>query len=530
MKEPDIPDCGIQLMLYYCPIVMATSSRSLRLDDPLFRALFTQSQEAVLLAEVEDGRILEANPRARELLDRTAEELSARKLEDLSPRRFRKDWVHFFNGVGRMDSHVPFSGYLERKGGSLFPCELNTRIIRIEGVEVLLVTFLDVSERLRAMEDIELRNVAIANVSSGVTIADARQPDLPLIYVNRGFQNITGYSAKEAVGRSCRFLQGDDRDQPQLDVLRASLKKGEACVVRLRNYRKDGKLFFNELHISPVRNEMGELTHFVGIQLDVTEQVRARESLERSEERYRQALEQEKELNEIKTRFISMVSHEFRTPMTGMQASAALLRRSADRMPADKQKRHLENIETSLKRMNRLLDDVLFFSRAESNKVKVKPNPLDLFAFLPKLVEGMSLIHPDREIRWECELPGEARYILDEHLLDHILQNLIGNAIKYSSAPSPVTCSVSLEKERLQFVVRDEGIGIPEADQSRLFEAFHRAGNVGTRQGTGLGLNIAMRATELLKGEITFTSEENKGSRFIVSLPKIQHTNKDQTP
>ena len=112
--------------------------------------------------------------------------------------------------------------------------------------------------------------------------------------------------------------------------------------------------------------------------------------------------------------------------------------------------------------------------------------------------------------------------MLDTHLLDHILQNLIGNAVKYSTADSQVECIIEEKEDTLEFAVTDVGIGIPEADQDKLFEAFHRAGNVGTRQGTGLGLNIVLRAVELLKGNITFTSRENKGSTFIVSLPKIQ--------
>ncbi|MGC9451805.1 MAG: PAS domain-containing protein [Oceanipulchritudo sp.] len=490
--------------------------------DPLFRALFEQTREAVMLAEFPDGPIIVANQQAKQLLEREGAELDGVSLTDMCEEKNRALLESVMDSARVSGGRESFSGYLRRKDGSTFPCELEIQPVDTGEHRLMLVTLTDMTERVRAMEDIELRNIAIANVTSGVTVADARQKDLPLIYVNRGFQHITGYSAKEAVGRSCRFLQGEDRDQPELDVLREALRKGEACVVRLRNYRKDGSLFHNELHISPVRNERGELTHFVGIQLNVTEQVRARKSLERSEQRYRQALEQEKELNEIKSRFISMVSHEFRTPMTGMQASAGLLRRLWDRMDPEKRTRHLANIETALKRMNRLLDDVLFFSRAESNKVELKRTPLDVCAYLEKLGDGLSLIYPNRTISCECRLEPGSVWFLDEHLLDHILQNLIGNAIKYSPENTPVSCRVEENGDTLEFSVTDAGIGIPEADQDKLFEAFHRAGNVGTRQGTGLGLNIALRAIELLGGNISFTSRENKGSTFTVSLPKIQ--------
>lgn len=497
-------------------------------NDPLFRALFDQTSEAVLLAEPPGNSIAIANRQAEKLLEQDLEYFSGKSLLDLiadENRALLSSAIEAVTSFGGMDS---VSGHVKRSDGTCFPCEINLQLIEGEK-PFILVTMCDLSERVRAMEDIELRNIAIANVTSGVTVADARQPDLPLIYVNRGFQEITGYSAKEAVGRSCRFLQGDDRDQAQLDVLRKALREGEACIVRLRNYRKDGSLFHNELHISPVRNEQQELTHFVGIQLDVTEQVRTRESLERSEQRYRQALEQEKELNDIKTRFISMVSHEFRTPMTGIQASAALLRRMGDRLDQERKDRHLLNIESSLKRMNRLLDDVLFFSRAESEKVKVNLVPMNLHDYLPKLVDGLSLIYPERQIQYACQLPPGSSYMLDAHLLDHILQNLIGNALKYSPDGAPVQCTVTETPETIEFSIQDEGIGIPEADQDKLFEAFHRAGNVGTRQGTGLGLNIVLRAVELLGGNITFTSTEHKGSTFMTTIPKIQ-PDKDAKP
>jgi PAS domain S-box-containing protein len=490
-----------------------------QINSPVFRALFDQTREAILLAEMESMAIIEANSRALELLEYSQQELRALSFDGLAAPQYRRLIAQFVEDARTGSATRTLTTQLLSKSGGPVPCEINMRPLSVEGSTLLLFTFQDISERIRAMEDIELRNIAIANVTSGVTIADARQPDLPLIYVNQGFQKITGYSAREAVGRSCRFLQGDDRDQPALDELRSALRKGLPCVVRLRNYKKDGSLFYNELHISPVHNEEGELTHFVGIQLDVTEKVKARQALERSEQRVREALERERELNEIKSRFISMVSHEFRTPMTGIQASSALLRRFGDKLGEEKKLRHLSNIEVSLKRMNRLLDDVLFFSRAEAHKVPVKRENLNLNAYFKRVIEHLSSIYPGREILFESALSDTDSFSLDEHLLDHIFHNLISNALKYSDETTPVVCSASLSTEGLRIVVRDSGIGIPEEDQKKLFEAFHRADNVGTRQGTGLGLNIALRAVELLEGKLEFKSKQDEGSTFLVVLP-----------
>ncbi|MEX0323141.1 MAG: ATP-binding protein [Puniceicoccaceae bacterium] len=370
-----------------------------------------------------------------------------------------------------------------------------------------------------ALDDLELLQAAMQNITSGVTVADARDPELPLVFVNTGFENITGYTAEEVLGISCRFLQGEEKDQPGLKVLREALWNKEPCVVRLRNYRKDGSLFHNELRISPVFNKAGELTHFVGIQLDVTERVRARESLEESRKQIRQALEQEAELNAIKSRFISMVSHEFRTPMTGIHSSASLIRKFSDKLGPDKVGRHWQNIETSLKRMNRLLDDVLFFSQSEADKVEVLLEPVDLSAYLTSLVDNMDHTHPGRQVKVEYELSHGKTFQLDVHLMDHIFHNLLGNALKYSAADSLVTLSVKEEDGQLEFNVKDRGIGIPERDHGMLFDAFHRAGNVGARKGTGIGLNIAKRAAELLGGNLEFSSHVGEGSTFVVKFP-----------
>lgn len=490
-----------------------------QLNAPLAEALFEQSLEAILLVRVPDFEILNVNPNAIRLLGYQKDAIVGQSIFVLAQPGQADALRRFVDDAIRDKRPKSLSTRLVDARRNIIPCELRLRLIQIGDLPVLLISLRDISERIRAMEDIELRNVAIANVTSGVTIADARKPDLPLIYVNQGFQSITGYSAREAVGRSCRFLQGSDRSQPSLEKLREALREGTACVVTIRNFKKNGDLFYNELHISPVRTEDGELTHFVGIQLDVTEQVRARESLQRSEARYRQALEREKELNEIRSRFISMVSHEFRTPITAIQASASLLRRLADRLSPEKKERHHDNIEASLKRMNRLLNDVLFFSRSEANRVEVSREPVKPDVYFAKLVENTLPIHPNRRIEIESGLEQNKTFELDTHLLDNIFQNLITNALKYSADETCVKCALREADGELIIDVMDKGIGIPQADQEQMFDAFHRAANVGARQGTGLGLTIAQRATQLLGGTLSFTSQENEGSTFTVRLP-----------
>lgn len=491
--------------------------------DLSFNLLFEMANDALFVVDKNEGIVLQANRLAAEWTGRSAETLTGLRFAELLAASDRSRIESLLSENPKEEPCVPLTVSLAQPGeaGLFLPCELTARSAMRDGDPVQVILLRDISRQVKVREELNLRDEAIASVGSGVTIADARLPGLPLIYVNRGFERITGYSAEEAVGRSCRFLQANDRDQKQLDVLRNALRTGQPCNVRLRNYRKDGALFWNELHISPVRTAAGELTHFVGIQLDVTDRVLDRARLEDSEKRVRLALEKEKQLNEIKTRFIRMVSHEFRTPMTGIGASAGFLRDHGDSVTREKRQRHFANIENALQRMNGMLDDVLFVSRTEADKVPFHPKPLRIGAYCENVFEELSAIHGDRRIKFAATLPPAATYLLDEALLNQILYNLLSNAIKYSPPDEPVWLSVSAEGEHLMLTVEDHGIGIPEADRKSLFEPFHRAANVGTIQGTGLGLHIARRSAELHSGSIRLCPEVDKGSRFEVILPAI---------
>jgi PAS domain S-box-containing protein len=142
----------------------------------------------------------------------------------------------------------------------------------------------EIKKRQQKEEELRLSNQAIAASINGIVIADAREPEMPIIYVNPAFERLTGYAAQEVVGRNCRFLQGNDREQPGLKELREALRDGTSCTVVLANYRKDGTLFWNELSISPIYDSEGTLTHFVGIQMDITERKQAQEALHYQQE------------------------------------------------------------------------------------------------------------------------------------------------------------------------------------------------------------------------------------------------------
>jgi signal transduction histidine kinase len=254
----------------------------------------------------------------------------------------------------------------------------------------------------------------------------------------------------------------------------------------------------------------GNAAVFVGI--DITERKNA-------EMEIRHSLMKAQEINELKSRFIAVVSHEFRTPLTTILTAGELLEHYSQQWPIEKTQSYLRQIQNSVNRMTELLEDVLVINAEEAGKLKINPVSLDIVFFCQSLLEELRLgsgrNHP---LLFHSPLTHQL-VTLDEKLLRLILSNLISNALKYSAPGNPVEIHLSAYQGHIQLVVQDRGIGIPPEDLQYLFDLFHRAHNVGTTPGTGLGLAIVKKAVDLHGGTVEVQSEVGRGTQFTVTLP-----------
>jgi signal transduction histidine kinase len=233
------------------------------------------------------------------------------------------------------------------------------------------------------------------------------------------------------------------------------------------------------------------------------------------------ALQREKELNEMKSKFVSIASHELRTPLTNILSSAELLEHYSDSLPPEDRLKLLQAIKEAVLTMTQLINDVLLIGRSGSGKLKFNPQPLDLQESLTTQVESIRFSHGKaHQLQFNCAL-RVARRQIDEQLLRHIITNLLTNALKYSPAGSTVTFDVTEQGDDVVMTVIDQGIGIPADDLPKMFESFHRASNVGDKPGTGLGLAIVKSAAELHGGTVTVTSEAGKGSTFRAQVRAV---------
>jgi PAS domain S-box-containing protein len=306
-----------------------------------------------------------------------------------------------------------------------------------------------------------------------------------------------------------------------------AMKQAEA---EIRKLNEDLELQNDRLE-QKVNQRTEELSEAVNRLLGVNRQLEreaeerraAEKALRKSEEDLRKALEKEKELNELKSRFVSMASHEFRTPLSTVLSSADLAEAyTGGEEHQEKRSRHLQRIKTAVGTLTSILNDFLSLSKLEEDMVQTQAVHFTLKSFCEEVEDEVhGLLKPGQKIVQEHE-NCEAEVFLDKKILKNIIYNLLSNACKYSDASKLIFCRLRVADEVLHIEVEDQGIGIPEEDQPHMFERFFRANNVENIQGTGLGLNIVKRYLQLLGGHISFTSKPSQGTVFRINIPLIQ--------
>ena len=269
---------------------------------------------------------------------------------------------------------------------------------------------------------------------------------------------------------------------------------------------------------SELEQRVKERTQELGRAIKKLEQTNR--SLYEAEREVRKALKKEKELHELKSRFVTIASHEFRTPLSTVLSSASLIGKYKTADDDDKRIKHVDRIKSAVSNLTSILNDFLSISRIEEGKIYNVPTTFDLEAFAAEVAdEAQGVLKLGQKINYR-HLSEESTVVLDKQLLKNILFNLLSNASKYSAEHKEINFTTNLEDSTIKIVVEDQGIGIPDADKAHLFTPFFRAQNVTNIQGTGLGLNIVKKYVDIMGGELDYESELDKGTTFTVTLPQ----------
>ena len=328
-----------------------------------------------------------------------------------------------------------------------------------------------------------------------------------------------------------RDLYGRKKDGSNIPVevsLSHYKKKDELFVIAFIvdiTRRKDSErnMVEQQKQLEKVSNEIRKLNAELEVKVEERTMIlkEALQRLEESQTELSEALDKEKQMNEIKSRFVSMASHEFRTPLSTVLSSASLLGKYTTTEQQDKRNRHIDKIKNSVKHLNDILEDFLSLGKLDEGKVRVDLTEFDLLEFINETIEEMKgLLKKDQQM-----IPGysgDRTIHSDKKLLKNIIINLITNAIKFSDEGSNIYIQTKVENGSAFISVIDKGIGIGKEDQDHLFSSFFRGANATNIAGSGLGLHIVKRYTDLLKGDVHLQSELGKGTTLIITIPVKQ--------
>ncbi|MBE9175182.1 PAS domain S-box protein, partial [Synechocystis salina LEGE 06155] len=398
-----------------------------------------------------------------------------------------------------------------RRDGVFRTIEISTSLITSENEVNILALIQDITEQKQQLQIIQDNEATLRCIVENLPIFfGMRTMDFSKwYYINPSFESLTGYALQEMYEdpllwrKINREEQGENLEQPRFNL-------GEWTIFSME--KKDGTQVWVQT-VEFLVDDLSESARVVVFGQDITD-------IRRAEIEIRKSLIKERELNEAKSQFVDIVSHEFRTPLTSIIGFGELLSKYFDRLSSEKKLHYVNNIQNASQRLKQLIDDVLSISRYDANKLEIKLSNTNLRNLGGDLIEHFSCgLGREYNLEFNYYLePGESS-LVDERLLRHALENILSNAIKYSAPGSTVTLDISKNERYLIFQVQDQGIGIPPQDQEKLFEAFHRASNVGDVPGTGLGLSIVKRYVEFQGGTIQVASVLGKGTTMVIKLP-----------
>jgi PAS domain S-box-containing protein len=497
------------------------AEQALRDSEEKHRALFEATSQGVMIHD--DQQILEINPAGVRIMGcQRAEELIGKHPRDLSPPT-QPDGEPSADAAGRHIGECMASGSTRFEWmscdvhGRLIPLEVILTRVEIGGRQLIQAVINDIADRKAAEEALRKSEEKFKQLYELSPLGMAQVNwDGSFVQVNSAFANIVGYTREEVAKLTYWDVTPREYEQAELAVLDLLRRTGRFGPHEKEYFHKDGHrvpVVLNGMLVNAA-NGQGQLW---GIVENITERKRAEAELLK-------AIAREKELGRLRSNFVSMVSHEFRTPLGIIMSSAEILADYLDRLEPDERGEHLNSIARNAKRMGDMMEEVLVLGRLDAGKMDFKPAPLDLRGLCVRLVDDV-LSATDRRCPIELHadgIAGEAQ--ADEGLVRHILINLLTNAVKYSESGASVEFSVARSGDDAICVVRDRGIGIPEEDREWLFNAFQRGRNVGQRPGTGLGLVIVKRCVELHGGHISLESKTGEGTAVTVQLPLFKNT------
>ncbi|MFN7663330.1 MAG: PAS domain S-box protein [Inhella sp.] len=490
------------------------TERQLREQETKYRSIVENGTEGILI--VGGSRVIYANAFLERCLNRTLEELRGAPFTHfIHPGDVERVVENHRRRLAGEPAEQRYTFRILGADGRVVWVELSAVAIEWEGKAATLSFLGDVTQRHELEEKLLAKTreqeVMLQSTVIGIGLIASRQ----LRWANSTLEALFGYPPGALQGQPVALLFRSETDfNAVLPSVLATLDAEGRYAGELELRRADSKPIWVQVHGSRMPASDGGITSLWTF-VDITERKRAEEEL-------LNALTREREFGQMKSRFVATTSHEFRTPLAGILSSIDLIATYGERLDREEKDEMFRQIRDAVTRMTRMLDDILLIGRGDAQSIRFTPAATDLTDLCAQIRNEAAQSRPDGEGRPRILLDlaeVDGLWHLDAKLLRHLLGNLLSNALKYSPEGGDVQLRVRAADEGLRFDVVDQGIGIPEADQKRLFESFHRASNVGNISGTGLGLAIVKQSVELHGGRIEVHSTLGVGTTFTVYIP-----------
>jgi PAS domain S-box-containing protein len=485
---------------------------TLRESQQRYRNLFEVNPHPLWVYDLQNLNFLAVNEVAIKQYGYSQSEFLSMTIKDIRPPEEVPALLNRIPGLRWADKRFATRRHKKRDGTEI-DVEITSHELTFKGRPARLVLSRDITQQKQAQEALatseeKFRQLA-ENIHEIFWIRDVEADKV--LYVNPVYERIWGRSCESLYTNPQSFLDAvHSEDKPRVIAnLEKNVKK--EFEIEYRIVRPDDSVRWVWEHSFPIKNGLGKIYRRAVVTQDITERKRA-EEVQRN-------LEKELELHELKIRFFSMVSHEFRTPLSTILISAQLLENSNKEWSEEKKLKNLHRIQSSAKTMTQLLTDILTLTRAEAGKLEFRPQPLDLEDFCFSLLEEIKFsTRAQKEILFVSQCSKIIAW-MDERMLRSIITNLVDNAIKYSPDDSQIYFTLAAESGQAIFQIQDQGIGISQEEEEQLYQAFQRGENVGDAPGTGLGLAVVKKCVELHGGSIKLESKMGVGTTFTVTIP-----------
>jgi PAS domain S-box-containing protein len=502
---------------------------ALRESEQRFKNAFEFSPLGMALVSLE-GPFLKVNQRLTEILGYSEAELLALDFQTITyPDDLEPDLRQAERLVaGEIPTYTVEKRYFRKDGGIVWTL-LSVSVVRdTSGKALYYVSQIqDITERKQAENDLresEERFRAVSEMSSDYAFMMTVQPDgnLKRVWITDAFEGVTGFTPQESEARGGWAALAHPEDLPRIITSLKQLLNRECTLeTEYRIITKSGQIkFMWGISRSVFDPDTGKISRIYGVAKDITEQKRL-ESLSREQEKLQVALQKEQELSNLKTKMMSRISHEFRTPLSIINLSSDLLAIYFDRLSPEKRGQHFGRIKLSTQRIIQMLDDISMIIRSQVSSTSVEISIFDLKKACQEIIEQISSLDLQNH-RLVLKVDEKPLIVeADRKKIEIILLNLLDNALKYSRAGTTVEIAVAVEENAIIAQIRDEGIGIVDGDRQRIFEPFFRGSNFDETGGLGLGLTIVKHEVDLCEGEINVESAPGEGTTFTVILPHI---------